>query len=86
MWKLFVDLCIIIIDLWCICGDFNVVLCDVDRIGGRRIIFSEIYDFYEFIYNYNIIEMRVLGCDYIWLNGYVSSKIDIVLCNLKWVL
>lgn len=34
----------------------------------------------------NMIEMRSRGFLYIWFNGYVSSKIDRVLCNNVWVI
>lgn len=34
--------------------------------------------------NCNMIEMRYRGFYYIWFNGYVSSRIDRVFCNILW--
>lgn len=56
-----------------------------DRIGGKKLIISEICDFKEFMTNYNFFEMKVRGLYYIWFNGFVSSGIDRVLCNFYWV-
>lgn len=42
--------------------------------------------FYIFMYNFNIVKMKVSGSKYIWFYGYVSSKIDRVICNYKWII
>lgn len=69
--------------LWCIWGDFNGVINESDRINGKKIIGIEIVDMYEFVIKGNFIEMKIIGGDFIWLNGYVLSNIDRVLSNVE---
>lgn len=41
--------------------------------------------FLEFFDFCNLLEMKICGNFYIWLNGYVNSKIDRVICNMEWL-
>lgn len=33
-----------------------------------------------------IVEMKDMGKIYMWFNGYISSRIDGVFCNISWII
>lgn len=86
MWNFIISLNFFIRGFWCVVGDINVVLKDEDRIYGLLVLEVEIKDFKEFMDICMFDDMKVIGRYYIWLNGYVSSKIDRVFCNFDWII
>lgn len=85
LWNFFINIGNFINGEWCLGGDFNIVLKVEDRVNGVFIGDFEIVDIKEFIDRCGVIEMKVIEKYYIWFNGYVSIKIDRVLCNVNWI-
>lgn len=86
LWSFFDSFGSNIRELWCFVGDYNVVIDFGDRVNGVRVIDVEMEDFRRCIFDLNLIKMRFCGKNFIWFNGYVSSKIDGVYCNVDWML
>jgi len=68
---------------WCFCDDFNVVRSRSERKGirDRGDQSSEIKDFISFIESNSLIELPLVGKNFMWFktNGTTKSRIDRVL-------
>ncbi|XP_075109235.1 uncharacterized protein LOC142181024 [Nicotiana tabacum] len=74
---------------WEIMGDFNFVLSQKDKVGGK-VTYAEIKEFKECMEQCGLQELKSSGCFYTWNNKHeeqdrVLSKIDKVITNNDWV-
>lgn len=84
LWNEFESIDFSFVRVWCIVGDFNVVMCVDDRINSILVFDIEIRDLIVFMNNCCFFIMRVCNRYYIWFNGRVFRKIDRVMCNFDW--
>lgn len=73
-----------------ICGDFNNVLHDHERIGSR-VVQAEISRFQSCVQRCSVVDMAASGAFFTWTNkqegsARVYSRIDRALINDEWVL
>lgn len=81
LWNFLYIMIFFIFLFWILCGDFNFIMRVDERIGGIDVFEVEMMDFKVFININFIFEMKIFGSFYIWINRYVCSRIDYVLCN-----
>lgn len=84
LWDFIYDISNRIDVFWCLCGDYNIVLNMDDRF--YMVVDLEIRYLKVFMDIFCLFEMKVSGRYFIWINGYIFSKIDNVLCNDMWFL
>ncbi|XP_075665226.1 uncharacterized protein LOC142634861 [Castanea sativa] len=74
---------------WIIAGDFNEVLAEGDKFGGRCISFNRSLIFEECIDHSNMIDMGFVGPHFTWTNrrnitDLVQERIDRFFANPSW--
>ncbi|KAL8542077.1 hypothetical protein ACS0TY_003077 [Phlomoides rotata] len=70
-------------DLWCVCGDFNIVTNQSDRKGGNRLVFDKrSRNLCKFIENLELVDLP----KYTWYkeNRTCCSRIDRFSISQKW--
>ncbi|XP_068483401.1 uncharacterized protein [Phaseolus vulgaris] len=74
--------------VWCLCGDFNAVRSRSERKGIREgsDYSSEIIGFNNFIDANLLLDLPIVGKNYMWFksNGSAKSRIDRVLVSEEW--
>ncbi|KAJ8422445.1 hypothetical protein Cgig2_033522 [Carnegiea gigantea] len=71
-------------DPWCVLGDFNSVLNQLERIGGIDVADGEVSDFVACIKHCGLQEFSYGGAFFTWTNTIVWSRIDKALHNELW--
>ncbi|XP_075655041.1 uncharacterized protein LOC142625236 [Castanea sativa] len=74
---------------WIIAGDFNKVLAEGDKFGGRYISSNRSLLFKECVDHCNIIDLGFVGTRFTWtnrrnINALVQERIDWFFANLRW--
>ncbi|XP_020253912.1 uncharacterized protein LOC109830973 [Asparagus officinalis] len=75
---------------WLLCGDFNAIISNEDKIGGSMLTNSDIVDFRTFINDCQLDHLKTIGCFYTWSNkqdhsSRIWSRLDRVLINDNWI-
>ncbi|XP_060177915.1 uncharacterized protein LOC132607856 [Lycium barbarum] len=70
---------------WSIMGDFNVILGEEDRIGGRQVQDVEVMDSNKLLDNTGLTIMNSVGRFFPWTNSHVHNRIDRALVNSVWM-
>ncbi|KAH0743252.1 hypothetical protein KY290_031245 [Solanum tuberosum] len=73
-------------DLWLVGEDFNVILNEEEKQGGRELTQYEAMDFSQCIHNCALSEIRYSRSKFTWWNGRIEEhcifkRLDRVLCN-----
>ncbi|KAL8509574.1 hypothetical protein ACS0TY_016699 [Phlomoides rotata] len=74
-------------DLWCVCGDFNMILYQSERRGrGRFVRHTGVKQLRNFIENSELVDLPLLKRKYTWYkdNGESCSRIDRFLISASW--
>ncbi|XP_015158754.1 uncharacterized protein [Solanum tuberosum] len=74
---------------WLAGGDFNIILNEEEKQGGREFTTYEAMDFQQCINNCALSKVRAMGSKFTWWNGRVKGdcifkKLDRVLCNQEF--
>lgn len=74
---------------WNLIGDFNSLLSQEDKIGGRAVSCSSIGGFQHFVNSYILIDLGFHGHPYTWNNKQIGSaniqeRLDRCFGNLQW--
>jgi len=74
---------------WLVGGDFNVILNEEEKQGGREFSIYEAMDFQQCMNICALSEVRALGSKFTWWNGRVEGncifkRLDRVLCNQEF--
>jgi len=76
-------------EVWCYCGDFNVVRCVEERKGVRGYSSQkkEIKDFNEFIFKNLMVDLPIVGKKFTWYksDGSAKSRLDTILVSEEWL-
>lgn len=78
-------------DLCLIAGDFNEILNQQDKQGGRKINSRRCNNFWNCLNNCNIIDLEFKGCKQTWSNhrrernDLILEKIDQDFANKEWI-
>lgn len=88
LWDSLVNIAQTIQDPWLIGGDFNVIVCEQEKLGGLPVIVAEIEDYKHCINLCGIEDPSFTGSKYTWQNGRrdkdcIFKRLDRVLCNDK---
>ncbi|XP_020255457.1 uncharacterized protein LOC109832518 [Asparagus officinalis] len=75
---------------WILCGDFNTITGNEDKLGGAMAIEAETIDFREFIDMCYLSHLKTEGCYFTWnnkqdSNSRVWSRLDRALTNDSWI-
>jgi hypothetical protein len=68
---------------WCIGGDFNAVRFLSERRGSIRYA-SSMEDFSQFIFDKGLLDIPMMGGQFLWSNGHSWSRIDRFLLSSGW--
>jgi len=75
--------------VWCLCGDFNAIRnrSERKRVKERGVQASELNDFNSFIDSNLLMELPIVGKNFMWFknDGSVKSRIDRVLVSEDWL-
>lgn len=76
-------------DPWICRGDFNNILKQSEKRGGRAYPYNVMNDFHNMIDGCNLMEMGFVGSPFTWCNyqlrrHIIHSRLDRVLCNTCW--
>ncbi|XP_028106829.1 uncharacterized protein LOC114305893 [Camellia sinensis] len=87
LWVTLLNLKTIFVNPWCLGGDFNEIRNVRERIGVSRRD-RGMQEFNDFIDNYEVVDVQMLGKKFTWCNtleGKKWSRIDRFLLNPKWL-
>ncbi|XP_074290877.1 uncharacterized protein LOC141617593 [Silene latifolia] len=75
---------------WLVCGDFNAIMANDERIGGASITSAEIRPMVNAMFDCNLYDMKGDGTFFTWNNKHESgdkiySRIDCVFINDSWL-
>ncbi|XP_042972866.1 uncharacterized protein LOC122304675 [Carya illinoinensis] len=68
---------------WCMGGDFNIIFFPSERSGHLRNS-TAMEEFFEFIFELDLMDLPLVGGEYTWSNGRVWSKFDRFLVSPSW--
>ncbi|XP_020249117.1 uncharacterized protein LOC109826498 [Asparagus officinalis] len=76
---------------WLICGDFNALISNEEKLGGSMLSEADTKDFKQFIEDCNLLHLKTIGCFFTWNNKQDSttrvwSRLDRALVNDSWFL
>lgn len=74
---------------WCLLGDFNALLSQADKLGGRPVSSSSSGGFQRFITDFGLIDVGFLGHPYTWSNcrsgtSHIQERLDRCFANPPW--
>lgn len=69
---------------WFIAGDFNVVLTQIDKKGGKPISTKFAKEFYSCLQDCDLLDLEVKGPYFTWERARVMGRIDWTFCNEDW--
>ena len=84
LWEVLQQNALSIQGAWCLLGDFNTILSKEGRYGGNEIVDHDIQELFNFMANYEVMEMPSSGAFFTWTNKTLWSKIDRVFINSSW--
>ncbi|XP_020259145.1 uncharacterized protein LOC109835584 [Asparagus officinalis] len=75
---------------WLLCGDFNVVIGNEEKLGGSLLSEANTKDFKDFIDGYHLNHLKLIGC---FIHGIIRrimfsrvwSRLDRALVNDSWI-
>ncbi|XP_020266409.1 uncharacterized protein LOC109841898 [Asparagus officinalis] len=75
---------------WILCGDFNALISDDEKLGGAILSDADTMDFKLFIDNCHLSHMKTLGSFFTWSNKQgpdtrIWSRLDRALINDTWI-
>ncbi|XP_071909746.1 uncharacterized protein [Coffea arabica] len=70
---------------WLLAGDFNVISCMEERVGGAPANEANMEEFNESIGNCGLSEVPFDGAEFTWTNGRMWQRLDRALMNQEWV-
>ncbi|XP_020259679.1 uncharacterized protein LOC109836222 [Asparagus officinalis] len=75
---------------WLLCGDFNTMISNEEKLGGSVLTDSDTNDFTSFIENCNLSHLKALGSFFTWNNKQdhatrVWCRLDRALVNDSWI-
>ncbi|GLT73742.1 hypothetical protein SLA2020_455790 [Shorea laevis] len=70
---------------WLICGDFNDLLSQHEKVGGTLQPDWMLHGFSDVIDFYGLLEVQMVGGLYTWRRGGLSEKLDRGLATLRWM-
>ncbi|XP_020261317.1 uncharacterized protein LOC109837465 [Asparagus officinalis] len=75
---------------WLLCGDFNAITSDEEKLGGAALAETDTMDFRDFIEDCQLTHLKTEGCYYTWNNkqdstSRVWSRLDRALINDCWL-
>ncbi|XP_020271932.1 uncharacterized protein LOC109847098 [Asparagus officinalis] len=75
---------------WLLCGDFNAMISDDEKLGGTALTEADTYDFNQFIDTCQLSHLKTIGCFFTWNNKQdaatrVLSRLDRALVNDQWI-
>lgn len=59
---------------WIVEGDFNVILDQLEKLGGLPVSLQEIINFSQCINNCSLREIKFTGSAYTWWNGRIEDE------------
>lgn len=70
-------------------GDFNTVLSQADKVGGKLVASSSSGGLTGIITRYGLINIGFHGCPFTWINGRlgaanIQARLDLGLANDSW--
>lgn len=68
---------------WCIGGDFNITRFSSESSGYSR-IGTTMADFSDHISDLDLVDLPLVGGEFMWSNGKVWSRLDIFLVSPSW--
>ncbi|XP_071912179.1 uncharacterized protein [Coffea arabica] len=76
-------------DKWIIIGDFNDIISNDEKWGGRRRDNRSFHDFRKFINENQLLDVGYIGKPWTWSNnwygnGEIKERLDRGLCSMKW--
>ncbi|XP_027098924.2 uncharacterized protein [Coffea arabica] len=69
---------------WLLAGDFNVISCMEERVGGAPANEANMEEFNESIGNCGLAEVPFDGAEFTWTNGRMWQRLDRALMNREW--
>ncbi|KAF5449972.1 hypothetical protein F2P56_030362 [Juglans regia] len=74
---------------WCVIGDFNEILCQTEKMGGRPRPETQMVDFRKALDDNRLFDLGWKGNKYTWSNKHMDStftkeRLDRAVANLKW--
>lgn len=74
---------------WCLIGDFNALLNQEDKLGGRSVTSSSNSSFQKFINDLGLIDVGFLDHPYTWSNhrseaAHIQERLDRSFANATW--
>ncbi|XP_020262517.1 uncharacterized protein LOC109838490 [Asparagus officinalis] len=75
---------------WLLCGDFNAITSDEEKLGGAALTESDTMDFRDFIEECQLTHLKTESCYFTWNNkqdstSRVWSRLDRALINDCWL-
>ncbi|XP_020254145.1 uncharacterized protein LOC109831220 [Asparagus officinalis] len=75
---------------WRICGDYNCLLSNEEKLGGINLTEADTKDFKKFIEDCNLRHLKTQGCFYTWnnkqdANSRIWCRLDRALINDAWI-
>lgn len=74
---------------WAVMGDFNAILSQTEKQGGRLYASSSSSDFPNFIFHTGTVDIRCWGNPFTWANArfgqaFIQERLDQVIANGEW--
>ena len=74
---------------WLCCGDFNDLLYNFEKKGGRARSLMSLVDFQNFMLKCNMEDLGAKGMEFTWANqrmetAHIKERLDRAVCNTKW--
>ncbi|XP_020266418.1 uncharacterized protein LOC109841907 [Asparagus officinalis] len=75
---------------WLLCGDFNVMISNEEKLGGTLLTDNDTNDFCRFIEDCQLSHLKTIDCFYTWNNKQDSDsrvwcRLDRALVNDLWI-
>ncbi|XP_041017102.1 uncharacterized protein LOC121259542 [Juglans microcarpa x Juglans regia] len=74
---------------WCVMGDFNEVVSQAEKVGGKLRGEAQMEKFRQALMSNGLCDMGWSGCQYTWSNkhsdnSFTEERLDRVVANGKW--
>ncbi|XP_020266987.1 uncharacterized protein LOC109842532 [Asparagus officinalis] len=75
---------------WLLCGDFNSIISNDEKLGGSLLTEADFKDFNDFIQDSMLNHLKTIGCFYTWNNkqddiSRIWCSLDRALVNDSWI-
>jgi len=76
-------------DPWLCVGDFNEILYQWEKVGGRAVEYYRCKAFQDFTNTCALMNLESKGCAYTWANNregdeLIRKRLDRALCSMDW--